>query len=228
MTNPKNLVLKVPILIIWSPLKVFWRFVSKYHEPIAVLVAIAATFVAMATVWLQNETSKELAKKQNFFQFYQQWESDGMQERRARLAATLLKNRKPEELDDSPLVFLETLSKATKDESTDYGLVWTTFYYDLTNYWAAAKEYADDLRAKENCKCFYEELEKMSERFINEPVSEHPKQSGTEEEQRNSVDRFLKWEMNRKLTPQDFTTEGGAKDGGSPFSSQRISPGPDK
>jgi len=112
-----------------------------------------------------------------------------MQERRARLAAALLENPVPIDLDDSPLVFLETLSKATSAESTDYDLVWTTFFYDLTNYWAAAKSYALETRKSEKCECIF--VEKMSKRFVDKPVSEHPKQQRSAEEEQESVKRFL-------------------------------------
>src|SRR3954470_21910033 len=74
----------------------FWTMVGTWAAVIGVFVV----------VYLQNRATRQLNSQQLFFQFYNQWESDGMQERRARLAADLLNNSTPENIDDSPLVFL--------------------------------------------------------------------------------------------------------------------------
>jgi len=204
-------------------MRISWRWLYKHHEVLTVIASWAGVIAAISLVVWQNKVARDTASQQNFMQFYQQWESDGMQERRARLAAALLANPVPKDLDDSPLVFLETLSKATSDESTDYDLVWTTFYYDLTNYWAAAKSYALETRKSEKCECIFEELEKMSKRFVEKPVSKHPKQQRSPEEEQESVKRFLNWEVNRRLTQSELNTRDSNKDVSSPAPS-RVTP----
>jgi hypothetical protein len=152
-----------------------WRFIGRHHETLGLVLAFVATLAAivaaLAAIWsvnTQNMVSRELATQQNFLQFYEQWESDGMQERRAHLAAELLENPTPENIDDSPLVFLETLSNATKRGLLDRELVWTTFYVDVTSYWAAAEPYIQKTRLREQCPCIFEELEALSKQLANE------------------------------------------------------------
>jgi len=198
MNNPKIArLVQVVTLVFWSPLTAFWGTVSKYHEPLGVLVAVTATFVAIAAVWCQNKASQDLAKKQNFFQFYQQWESEGMQERRARLAAALLENPNAELIDDSPLVFLETLADATDRDAVDFDLMWTTFYIDSASYWTAAQPYIDRGRRK-GCKCFFSKLGVLIPRLNQRAEQEGENPSRVSDS--SSVHEFLEWERNRGLT----------------------------
>ena len=183
-----------------------WRFLEKHHEPltvvlafVAALVAIVATFAAIWSVKAQNMVSQELATQQNFFQFYQQWESEGMQERRGRLAAELLEDPPPEIIDDSPLVFLETLSNATKRGLLDRELVWTTFYVDVTSYWAAAQPYVQKLRSREQCSCLFEELEALSKQLATDEVRRRRQNTGLIGHDPESVRRFLELERKRHL-----------------------------
>src|SRR5215207_3155079 len=85
---------KVGLKLLWQavsfPFIWIWRFLSRHHEALGVLLAFVATAAAIWAVKTQNDVTRELATQQNFFQFYEQWESEGMQERRARLAAELL------------------------------------------------------------------------------------------------------------------------------------------
>jgi hypothetical protein len=184
--------------------KVIWRFVAGHQEGllvilafVATLAAIAGTFAAFWAVKTQNKVSRELATQQNFLLFYEQWESDGMQERRARFASELLENPTPENVDDSPLVFLETLSNAAKRGLLDRELVWTTFYIDVTSYWAAAQPYIQQNRLREQCSCIFEELEALSKQLVAQAGTRGQNQSliGTNKE---SVRRFLELERRRQ------------------------------
>jgi hypothetical protein len=51
----------------------------------------------------------------------------------------IMENPNAELIDDSPLVFLETLSDATDRDAVDFDLMWTTFYIDAASYWTAAQ-----------------------------------------------------------------------------------------
>src|ERR1700749_3928278 len=64
-----------------------WRWLYKHHEVLTVIASWAGVIAAISLVVWQNKVARDTASQQNFMQFYQQWESDGMQERRARLAA---------------------------------------------------------------------------------------------------------------------------------------------
>lgn len=211
-----------------SRLKRTWIFISTHHEVIGVVLTFASVILAvLATVaafWAvhsqnasnrelanqQNAINRELANQQNFFQFYQQWESDEMQERRARLATALLANRQPNQLDDSPLVFLETLSHASNQKLVDHDLTWNAFYTDLTSYWAAAREYALKVRKEENCECVFSELEKANNEFVAQASSKKGKSAASKEEHDAAVTRFLQWEANRRLAAQSITENNRA------------------
>jgi len=200
-----------------------WTFIKTHHEPLgvlltfwSVLLALVATTAAFWAVSAQNKASRELASQQNFLQFYQQWESEGMQERRARLAATLLESSTPTEIDDSPLVFLETLSNATNKHITDHDLTWNAFYYDLTNYWAAASEYAKKLRIDENCECIFRELETTNDLFVAEAKLKQGGKIASKEQHEASVRRFLQWEVKRQLNATEDRREVKAEDSSKP------------
>jgi hypothetical protein len=184
------------------PLKWTWRFIGSHHEALLVVLTFIATIAAIWAVRTQNGVSRELATQQNFFLFYEQWESDGMQERRARLAAELLENSTPDTVDDSPLVFLETLSDAEKRGLLDRQLVFTTFYVDVTSYWAAAQHYAQSERSKEKCTCIFEELEHLSQRLDQQARSEGQSESSIGHDT-ESVRRFLELERKRQIVGKD-------------------------
>lgn len=184
-------------------------WIGRHHEKLTVLLvflttiaAIVSTFVAIWAVRTQNKVSRELATQQNFLQFYEQWESEGMQVRRARLAAELLENPAPENIDDSPLVFLETLSSATKRGLVDRELVWNTFYVDVTSYWAAAEPYVQKTRLREQCRCMFEELETLSKQLAADEAKKlgNGPSIGHDAE---SVRRFLELERKRQLPEKE-------------------------
>jgi len=186
-----------------------WHFIRRHHEPLSVVLAFVATLAAIvataAAIWsvkTQNMVSRQLATQQNFLQFYEEWESEGMQERRAHLAAELLENPTPENIDDSPLVFLEILSNATKRGLLDRELVWTTFYVDLTSYWAAAQPYIQRTRLREQCPCIFEELEAFSKQLANEEARRRGQTASLIGHDADSVRRFLELERKRQL-PRD-------------------------
>jgi hypothetical protein len=192
--SPKLIRQPLSVPLIW-----IWRFIGRHHEILTVILAFVATLAAIWAVTTQNMISRELATQQNFLQFYEQWESEGMQGRRARLAAELLRNSTPDNIDDSPLVFLETLSNATKRGLLDRELVWTTFYVDLTSYWAAAQPYVQESRSREQCPCIFEELEALSKQFATEEARRRGQEASLIGHDAESVRRFLELERKRQL-----------------------------
>jgi hypothetical protein len=191
---PKSILRRLSAPLIW-----IWHSIGKHHEIVTVILAFVGTWVAIWAVATQNKISRELATQQNFLQFYEQWESDGMQERRARLAAELLRDSTPERIDDSPLVFLETLSNATKRGLVDRELVWTTFYVDVTSYWAAAKAYTRRTRFREQCPCIFEELEALSKQLVDKEAQRRGQNVSLIRLDTASVRRFLELERKRQL-----------------------------
>jgi hypothetical protein len=183
--------------------KPFSRWISENNAGLSTLAAFAAVFVTIVVMWSQNSLTREITKQQFFLQFYQQWESDEMQTRRADLAESLLKNPIPANIDDSPLLFLETLAEASKRGLIDRDLMWTTFSVDVINYWAAAQPYVKRIRQEEQCSCLFAELEGLHNRLLDESRRRGEQQSlfGRDE---GSIHRFLEWEKRRKSTESNL------------------------
>lgn len=147
----------------------------------------------------QLEETKKTTTQQFFIAFYEQWESDGMQKRRARLAESLLQDSIPKDLDDSPLVFLETLATASKKGLIDRDLLWSTFSVDVEGYWPAAEPYINQVRKSEKCKCLFSDLELFHKTLV-EQDRENGEQNALSAGDKDAVRRFLKWEQARKIT----------------------------
>lgn len=121
-----------------------------------------------------------------------------MQSRRARLAKSLLQSQTPEEVDDSPLVLLETLGNASKRGLIDDDLLWTTFSFDIEGYWLASRAYVHRVRQKEHCDCLFTELEALYERVVQKD-HERGESNGIPPDDKDAIERFLKWERKRKI-----------------------------
>jgi len=145
----------------------------------------------------QLQLTKHSTEQQVFFVFYQQWESEGMQARRARLSDSLSKTTIPNEIDDSPLVLLETLGNASRRGLIDEDLLWTTFSFDVEGYWLNARPYVDRVRG-EGCDCLFRELQSLYERFVQKDVQLAGK-SSIDPNDKDATQRFLKWEKRRKM-----------------------------
>lgn len=160
---------------------------------VVIWVATSQNKIAREMAAEQNKVAREAAMQQNFIQFYEQWASNDMVDRRSRLAKALLDGHSDIK-DDTPLVFFETLGNATRRGLVDSDLAWTTFYVDVVNYWSASRTYVEETRATEKCKCFYEEFENLKNRFL----AEAPKRGLTDSRigTSDSVDRFLQLEIN--------------------------------
>lgn len=157
-------------------------------------VAISATFFV---VWRQIRASKQLASIQLFLQLATQWDSANMQQKRARLARRLLADRAAVDLDDTALVFLETLAHMVKRGLVDRDLVWTTFSIDVSSYRAVVRHYIDYERKRKSDPTLFEELEALSQSFaVHDQVSR-----GAGESQlgftRSALESFLQWEACR-------------------------------
>jgi hypothetical protein len=71
----------------------------------------AAVACALFAVWWQIRASKQLTSLQLFLQLHAQYESTLMQEKRSQLAQNLLNNKQLLEVDDTILLFFETLGE---------------------------------------------------------------------------------------------------------------------
>ena len=192
--------------VLTSPIRKAWGFITAHNQALlviltfpAIVAAFAGTFAAIWAVRTQNNVSRELARQQSFFLFYEQWESEGMQERRARLASELLENPTPQNPDDSPLVFLETLADAERRGLLDRQLVFNTFYVDATSYWAAARLYAETERKQEKCSCIFKELQDLSDRLDQQSRDQGESESLIGHDS-TAVHRFLELERKRGIT----------------------------
>jgi len=146
----------------------------------------------------QLQQTRHSTEQQVFFVFYQQWESEGMQARRARLSESLSKTTIPNDIDDSPLVLLETLGNASRRGLIDEELLWTTFSFDVEGYWLNAQPYVHRVRQEEHCDCLFTELQSLYERFVRRDVQLEGK-SSIDPNDKDAIQRFLKWEKRRKM-----------------------------
>ena len=187
-------------------------WLKDHHHQLELFLTLAGVITAVwIGIWAvreQNEVARRMAKQQNFMSFYQQWESQEMQEHRARLATSLLSSNNSGVIDDAPLVLLETLANATKLDLVDKDLAWTTFYIDVVSYWGAIENYASNVREEEKCSCIFRELEILSGEFRTMANAQGLSSSliGTKE----SRTRFLEWERSR-IVPTKETEEVAGK-----------------
>jgi hypothetical protein len=165
---------------------------------LAMLGTWAAVVVVLVAVYFQNRATRELHSQQLFLQFYSQWESEDMQRRRGELASTLLADPNRVDIDDAPLVFLETVAHSTRRGLLDRDLVWTTFSVDTSNYWLATQKYIAHVRQTEADPELFEELEWMHTSFMAELAQHTGAKGSLIGRDADSVRRFLEWEARRK------------------------------
>jgi hypothetical protein len=125
----------------------------------------AAIGATLFVVWRQIRASKQVASLQLFLQLAAQWDSAVMQRKRARLARRLLADRAAVDLDDTVLVFLETLAHMVKRRLVDRDLVWTTFSIDVSSYWAVVRHYINHEREKTSDPTLFRGLENIEQIF---------------------------------------------------------------
>jgi hypothetical protein len=148
-------------------------------------------------VWRQNRAAKQLASLQLFLQLAGQWDSWDMHRKRAQLARTLLADRKALRLDDTVLVFFETLAHMVRRDLVDHDLVWTTFWVDVCSYWAAVDHYVCHARREFSDPTLFEEIEWLNKWFMQEDRRLHGASSSRIGVTESAVDHFLQWESCR-------------------------------
>lgn len=157
-----------------------------------------AISVTLFVVWRQIRASKQLASLQLFLQLAAQWDSADMQQKRARLARKLLDDPTAVDLDDTALVFLETLAHMVRRRLVDRDLVWTTFSIDVSSYWPVARHYVEHIRQAMSDPTLFEELETLSKSFATNdqvPRGASRSQIGFTP---SALESFLEWEAARK------------------------------
>jgi hypothetical protein len=158
----------------------------------------AAVLVVFIALHLQNRATRELNSQQLFLQFYNQWEAEDMQQRRARLASALLADPTTRDIDDAPLVFLETVAHCARRGLLDHDLVWTTFSVDISNYWFAAQNYVTHVRKSEADPELFRELQTAHDSFTDDQARRKGAERSRVGRDPASVRRFLEWEARRK------------------------------
>jgi len=125
----------------------------------------AAVGCAFFAVWWQIRASKKLTCTQLLLQLSAQYESTDMHRKRAKLANTLLSDPNSRQLDDTVLVFFETLGHLMRGGYLDTDLVATAFSVDVCNYWLALQSYIKDIRKQLSDDTMFCEFERLHDRL---------------------------------------------------------------
>ena len=156
----------------------------------------ASVVVAMAILHIQNRTTKELTGLQTFLQLSAMWEATQMQSKRAILARKLLANRNDLDLDDSVLIFFETLAHMVSRNAIDRDLVWNMFHIDLCCYWVSVRHFVLHVRKELSNPLLFAKMEELNNRFRNAGIAIaecHCPQDLSD----LSILHFLEWESRR-------------------------------
>lgn len=178
------------------------------YSAAAAWAAWAAVLAAFVAVWRQNRAAKRLVGVQLFLQIAAQWESVDFQRKRAQLARTLLADRQALEIDETALVFLETLAHMTGRGLLDRELVWNTFSFDVCSYWAAVIHYVRHVRERFSDPTLFEEMEALNKRFLDDGERlRHGETTSTIGLSDSAIGDFLLWESRRgeELVPAPTT-----------------------
>lgn len=125
------------------------------------VAAISAVFVTLFAVIWQTISARKLMARQLFLQLYAQYESEVMQRKRAAFARRLIDDvTGTTDIDDTVLVFLETLASMLHEKLIDRELIWTTFSIDICTYWSKSEKYIKRVRQKTNDSSLFDELER--------------------------------------------------------------------
>lgn len=163
----------------------------------------AAVLAAFLTVWWQIRTSRRLTSLQLFLQLIAQYESTFMHRKRASLAHTLLSDPKTLKLDDTVLMFFETLGHLNRRGFIDLDLVWNSFGVDVCYYWPALRHYVTHIRKGQDDITIFWEFEKMKKRLsIHKPWKGPSPNSLATDPTSDKVEEFLQWETLRAGNPQ--------------------------
>jgi hypothetical protein len=171
---------------------------SDLYNAITAGAACAAVAVALIAVWRQNRAVRRLTRQQLFLQMAAQWDSADLQRKRAQLARTLLVDRHTVELDDTVLVFFETLAYMTRRGMTDRDLVWTTFTVDVCSYWGAVAHYVRHVRERFSDPTLVVEMQWLRSSFRQKKERHRRGVSGSQIGVSDAaIEEFLRWESRR-------------------------------
>lgn len=125
-----------------------------------------------------------------------------MQARLAKLAQKLLSDPKTLEVDDSVLLFFETLGDLTHRKFLDKDLVWTTFGFDVCFYWYALRHYVQHTRHEVSDDTTFWEFEKLQKGLSRHKRWEKAAPSSAiTSPTPDSLKEFLRWETLRGDVP---------------------------
>ena len=158
----------------------------------------AAVACAIFAVLWQVRAAKQLTSLQLFVQMRGEYESSNMQVKRAKIAQKLLADPKSLEVDDSVLLFFETLGDLTHRNFLHKDLVWTTFGYDVCFYWPALRHYVCHVRSKMSDNTAFCEFEKLHKKLSRHKGWEKAAPSSAiTAPTPDSIKEFLTWESLR-------------------------------
>jgi hypothetical protein len=158
----------------------------------------AAVGCALFAVWWQVVASRNLNRVQLFLQLSAQYESTDMHHKRAKLAKTLLADRTSYQLDDTVLVFFETLGHLTRVKYLDTDLVSTAFSVDVCNYWSALEPYIAHVRKELSDNTMFCEFEGLYDLLSRDLPWRHlAPTSAARKTAPPNLSEFLRWEALR-------------------------------
>lgn len=161
---------------------------------IAAIAACTAVLGTLFVMWRQNKATKLLMSRQLFLELAAEWDSSYMQQKRAQLAKTLLEKSDGLQLDDTVLIFFETLAHMERKGIIDPELVKTTFVVDISFYWLATRHYVFHIRDKLSEDRFFEEMAELSDRLYREYTALNP---SSKIGHPSALRDFLEWEARR-------------------------------
>ncbi|MFA6544641.1 MAG: DUF4760 domain-containing protein [Limisphaerales bacterium] len=125
-----------------------------------------------------------------------------MHRKRAKLARTLLADPNTRHLDDTVLVFFETLGHLTRRGYIEPSLVLATFSIDVCNYWHALRPYITHIRRDLSDDTIFYEFERLHKQLSRDREWEREApRSAAASPTPAAIAEFLRWEILRDDEP---------------------------
>lgn len=127
--------------------------ISAIASMIGACAAGGGVVIAAYQIYKSSQIAKTTQGIDALLRLKDEWNSDAMQQKKKN-AARLLWLNKPDEGTDvaDVLDFFETVAVFINRKVIDPYLAWHTFYWWMVNFYAAARDYIDERRAREGPK----------------------------------------------------------------------------
>jgi hypothetical protein len=165
------------------------------------LTAWATVLTALAAIGgsiYQAKVSQRAAALQMFIQVTKQFDEEPIASARKELAALLILPGQPpsEFFADAILDFFEGLAYLTRKGHVDYEMVSNDFSLPLRCYWKPLKPYVSQLRRDYKDPTFYEHLEWLNGKFVEEYAHERHKRPADVELTGAQLEDYFRSEIN--------------------------------